>query len=142
MAAAEFRGITVERHTLEYALDDAEEYWRRWVEAPSAVTAAALAALLPEELDRVHAEAIATLEGCRRDGEIRLPSEAVYVTAVRRYRDLGAGQATSGYRAGVPTTRPAARNAAASSSRRSPMAATVRWAPGQEPGGTVAAYLP
>ena len=83
VAAAGFREITVERHTLDYVLEDAEEYWRRWVEAPSATTAAALAALSPAELERVHAAAIATLERHRRDGEIRLPSEAIYVTAVR-----------------------------------------------------------
>lgn len=83
VASAGFGGVAVERHTREHVVPDAEEEWRRRLEEPASPVGRVLDALAPEARRRVHDEAITALEGYRREGEIRLPSEAIVVTAVR-----------------------------------------------------------
>lgn len=83
VAAAGFGDVRVTRETREHVVSDAEEEWRRRLEEPASPVPGVLAALAPEARRRVHDEVIAALEGFRRDGEIRLPSEAILVTAVR-----------------------------------------------------------
>ncbi len=83
VAAAGFRDVVVARHTREFDVADPEAEWRQRLADPSGAAELILAALSPEEGQLLHDEVIATLEGYRRDGEIRLPSEAVVVTATR-----------------------------------------------------------
>ena len=80
---AGFGEIAVGRETREHVVADPEEEWRQRLEEPASVPARALAGLPEGERRRLHDAAIAALEGYRRDGAIRLPSEAVLVTAVR-----------------------------------------------------------
>jgi SAM-dependent methyltransferase len=83
VAAAGFREVAVERQTREHVVPDPEEEWRRRLGEPASPVPGALAAMSPAERDRVHEEVVFALESFRRDGEIRLPSEAIFVTAVR-----------------------------------------------------------
>jgi SAM-dependent methyltransferase len=83
VAAAGFRRVAVDRHTLDFVIANPEDTWRsQVVEGPPAVRAA-VAALAPEARARLHDELIAELERYRRGDTIRMPSEAIYVTAVR-----------------------------------------------------------
>jgi SAM-dependent methyltransferase len=83
VAAAGFGSITVERHTLDYVSDDPEQTWRlRVVEGAPAVRAA-VQALTPEARADLHDTVVAALERYRQGGRIILPSEAIFVTAVR-----------------------------------------------------------
>ena len=83
VAAAGFRRVAVDRHTLDFVIANPEDTWRsQVVEGPPAVRAA-VAALAPEARARLHYELIAELERYRRGDTIRMPSEAIYVTAVR-----------------------------------------------------------
>jgi SAM-dependent methyltransferase len=80
---AGFRDVESRRHTLDWRMLEPEEAWRRnVVEGPPGLRDAVLA--LPEtERSRVHDDFVAALEAYRRDGEIRLPSEAICVTAAK-----------------------------------------------------------
>jgi hypothetical protein len=83
VADAGFREVAVTPHTVELAIEDPAAEWEARVKGASGNLAQALAAIAPEALERVRREAVAALEGRRRDGLIRLPSEALLVTAVR-----------------------------------------------------------
>ena len=81
VADAGFRDIAVARHTREHVLTDPEVEWRQRLEEPNSISARTLAAFTPERRQQAHDAVIAALEAYRRDGEIRLPSEAIVVTA-------------------------------------------------------------
>lgn len=83
VADAGFQEVTVERHTREQIIDDPEAEWRHRTEEPTSPPARALANVTPEQRQQAHDDVIAALEGYRRNGEIRLPSEAIVVTARR-----------------------------------------------------------
>ena len=79
VAAAGFRDVATTRRTFDVIVDDVEAEWRGRVELPGFPRAS----FTPEALARLHDEAIAALEAHRRDGAIRLRSEAIFVTAAR-----------------------------------------------------------
>jgi hypothetical protein len=83
VAEAGFRDVAIERHTLDYVSDGPEEVWRlRVVEGAPAVRAAVLA-LTPAAREELHDAVVAALSRYRRGNQIVLPSEAIFVTAVR-----------------------------------------------------------
>jgi SAM-dependent methyltransferase len=83
VAEAGFRDVQSERQTRFSVVADAEEEWHRWSLDDSSPAARRLANLPESERQRLRGEAIAGLETFR-DGEvIRVPSEAILVTAVR-----------------------------------------------------------
>ncbi len=80
---AGFRDVALTPLTLSFIVDDAEEEWNQWRKAEHPV-AQALFSLPVERQDQIGEEAIATLEALRgEDGVIRVPSEALLVSAVR-----------------------------------------------------------
>lgn len=83
VAEAGFGGVRVEKRTLDFVSKGADELWRfRVLEGPPAIKNA-VHALSEEERERVRGQIYADLEAYTRDGEVRLPSEAIYVTAVK-----------------------------------------------------------
>jgi SAM-dependent methyltransferase len=82
-AEAGFRQVASERRTFDYAGEEPHERWQSSVlEGPPALRDAILA--LPEEERRgVRERFVAALEAYRRDGQIRLPSEGIVLTANR-----------------------------------------------------------
>lgn len=83
VAAAGFRDVVADRQTLDYVVDDPGEHWRFKTEGAPAPLAAALAGLSPEAHRRLQDDVLTTLERHRHGDRILLPSEAIYVTAVR-----------------------------------------------------------
>ena len=83
VAAAGFRDIVVERHTFDCAYSDPEDYCRQHLESATAEVRAVLQGLTVEQRERVYRQVLAELEAYRREDRICLPSEAVYVTALR-----------------------------------------------------------
>jgi ubiquinone/menaquinone biosynthesis C-methylase UbiE len=78
---AGFGAVTSERRVLDFISEEPEEAWRfRVTEGPPAVREA-VARLRPDEQQRLHDRFVAELERYRQGEEIRLPSEAIYVTA-------------------------------------------------------------
>ena len=80
---AGFRDVHGERQTRIYVVAEPEEEWRRWSEDESSPAARGLAGLSASERQRLRGEAIAALEAHRVGAEIRVPSEAIFVTAIR-----------------------------------------------------------
>jgi SAM-dependent methyltransferase len=80
---AGFRDVHSERLTRFHVVADPEEEWRRWSEDDSSPAARGLANLSESERQRLRSEAIAALEANRVGEEIRVPSEAIFVTALR-----------------------------------------------------------
>jgi SAM-dependent methyltransferase len=83
VSEAGFRDVHSERQTRFHVVTDPEEEWRRWSEDDTNLAARELAELPGSERQRVHDEAMAAFEAHRVGGEIRLPSEAILVTAIR-----------------------------------------------------------
>jgi SAM-dependent methyltransferase len=83
VAEAGFRDIASERQTRINEIADVNAEWRRWTEDPSRPSTKALATLSEQERARLHDEAIAGLEAFRDGETIRVPSEAILVTATR-----------------------------------------------------------
>jgi SAM-dependent methyltransferase len=83
VAAAGFAAIAIERHTLDYVIDDPEAEWRFRIGLETGPLALALARLTAPQRAAIHDAFLAELERFRRDGAIRLLCEAIYVTAVR-----------------------------------------------------------
>jgi SAM-dependent methyltransferase len=81
--AAGFRDVAVERHTLDVVYEDAERYARMRMEMGPIGCQEALERLASDQRERLYRDMLAELEKYRRGDEIRLPSEAVYVTAVK-----------------------------------------------------------
>jgi SAM-dependent methyltransferase len=82
-AEAGFREVRSERHTLDFLVADPEERWRHDVLGGPPATRDAVAALAEPERRALHDRYMAALEAYRREGVIRLPSEAIYLTAVK-----------------------------------------------------------
>jgi SAM-dependent methyltransferase len=83
VAEAGFPNVTVERRTHSFELANAEDEWRRWAEDPASPLARGLATLSEGQREAIRAEALTTLEGWRDGAVIRVPSEAILVTAKR-----------------------------------------------------------
>jgi ubiquinone/menaquinone biosynthesis C-methylase UbiE len=83
VAAAGFKEILVERHTLECVYSSPEEYCRRHLESTSSGGRSPLDALTDVQRERVYQHVLGQLEHYRREDRICLPSEAIYVTASR-----------------------------------------------------------
>ena len=83
IAEAGFREIAVERVTRVQEIADPEREWLRWSEDLSTPLGGGLAGLPRREQQRLHDEAIAALEAYRDGDVVRVPSEAIMVTAVR-----------------------------------------------------------
>jgi SAM-dependent methyltransferase len=83
VAEAGFRAIAVERVTRVQEIADPEREWQRWSEDLSTPLGEGLAGLPRREQRRLHDEAIAALEAYRDGDVVRVPSEAIMVTAVR-----------------------------------------------------------
>jgi SAM-dependent methyltransferase len=83
VAEAGFGNVTVERQTHTYERANAEDEWRHWAEDPVNPLARGLATLPESRREEIRAEALATLEGWRDGAVIRVPSEAILVTAKR-----------------------------------------------------------
>lgn len=83
VAEAGWRDLVSDRLTLDFVVSDSEAHWQMAISgAPPHVTAA-VATLSAAESEKLHRSVIEHLESYRRDGEIRLPSEAIFVTAFR-----------------------------------------------------------
>lgn len=83
VAEAGFGGVETERRTLDWLMADAEERWQTDVLDGPPPVRDAVAALPEGERRALHDRYVAALEAYRRDGAIRLPSEAIFVTAVK-----------------------------------------------------------
>jgi SAM-dependent methyltransferase len=83
VSEAGFRDLHSERQTRFYVIADPEEEWRRWSEDDASPAARGLASLSESERQRLRTEALAALEAHRIGAEIRVPSEAIFVTALR-----------------------------------------------------------
>jgi SAM-dependent methyltransferase len=83
VAEAGFREVRVERRTLDYIVTSGEAHWQRSVVDGVPTTRDAVAALPEAERVALHERYVAALEAHRRDGAVRLPSEAIFVTATR-----------------------------------------------------------
>ncbi|HEY3107903.1 MAG TPA: methyltransferase domain-containing protein [Chloroflexota bacterium] len=83
VAEAGFRDVRSERRTLDFVLPDPEERWRADVIDGQPAAREAVAALSEAERRALHDRYVAALEPYRREGAIRLPCEAIFVTAVK-----------------------------------------------------------
>ena len=80
---AGFGDVRAERRTLDFVSQGPEEMWRFRVLDGAPAIKNAVAALSPEERERVREQIFADLEPYTHDGVVRLPSEAIYVTGVK-----------------------------------------------------------
>jgi SAM-dependent methyltransferase len=83
VAEAGFNQVASERRTVESVIPDPETYWQQLVQGADERTAAALAGINDAEYDQLHRQVIDFLEGFRQGDEIRLPNQAIFVTAVK-----------------------------------------------------------
>ncbi|MBA3644277.1 MAG: methyltransferase domain-containing protein [Chloroflexia bacterium] len=83
VASAGFRQIEVTYETREMIVTDPEAEWRKHRDEPSGMAAKVIAALAADERERLHDEVIEALNHYRQEGMVRLPSEAIIVTARR-----------------------------------------------------------
>jgi SAM-dependent methyltransferase len=81
VAAAGFRDVRSERHSLDFVSNGLDEMWTLRVEQGPPAVRAAVAALSAAERDRLRQAITADLAPYVRDGKLRLPGEAIYVTA-------------------------------------------------------------
>jgi SAM-dependent methyltransferase len=82
-AEAGLLDVRSERRTIDYVVPDAEQRWRADVLDGQPAVREAVAALPDAERRDLHDRYVAALERHRREGAIRLPCEAIFVTAVR-----------------------------------------------------------
>ena len=81
--AAGFQHVTAERRTLDFVSHSFDEIWRhRVVEGPPAIKAG-VTTLSEEERARIRTQLQEDLAPYTKEGAIRLPSEAIYLTAVK-----------------------------------------------------------
>jgi SAM-dependent methyltransferase len=83
IAEAEFTEIATDRVTLFHEVADSETEWTAWREDFATPDGGGLASLPKGEQQRLHDEVIAALEAFRDGGVVRVPSEAIVVTAIR-----------------------------------------------------------
>ena len=82
-AAAGFQNVKTERRTLDFVSQSFDEMWRfRVLEGPPTIRAA-VATLSAEERDRIRTQLQDDLAPYTKEGTIRLPSEAIYLTATK-----------------------------------------------------------
>jgi SAM-dependent methyltransferase len=79
-AAAGFREIRVERHVLDFVADSPEAMWQQRVENGQPQIKEAVARLSAAERERLHERFVDALQPYVRDGQVHLPSEAIYIT--------------------------------------------------------------
>ena len=82
-AAAGFRDIRVARHTLDFVIESPERVWQDRVEHGQPQIKEAVARLGDAERAALRERLIGEMQQYVRDGKVRLPSEAVYVSAVK-----------------------------------------------------------
>jgi SAM-dependent methyltransferase len=82
VASAGFRDVRVQRRTLDFVFPSPDHMWRMRVEEGPPAVRAAVAALSAPEVARLKSAVLADLAPYAREGEVRLPSEAIYVDAV------------------------------------------------------------
>ena len=83
VAEAGFSDIATNRVTQFHEIADPESEWAAWREDFTTPDGGGLAGLQEGEQQRLHDEVIAALEGFRDGGVVRVPSEAIVVTATR-----------------------------------------------------------
>lgn len=83
VAEAGFRDVAAHEVTLFQEVPDPEAEWQRWSEDLSTPDGGGFAALPERERQRLHDEAMAAFEAFRVGDTVRVPSEAILVTAVR-----------------------------------------------------------
>ena len=89
VAAAGFRDVHVARHTLDFVIESPEAGWQNRVEHGQPNVQEAVRRLSAEARERLRTQVIEALSRYVRpaaeggDGQVRLPSEAIYVSAVR-----------------------------------------------------------
>jgi SAM-dependent methyltransferase len=83
VADAGFTAIAVERRTLDYTIADPQAEWHFRLGPEGGPLVTALNRLPARERTALHDAFLAELETYRRDGVVRLPCEAIYLTAVR-----------------------------------------------------------
>jgi SAM-dependent methyltransferase len=83
VVAAGFRDVAVERHTLDVVYEDAERYARMRLEMGPLGCQEAVEKLNPDQREKLYRDMMAELERYRSGGQLRIPSEAIYVTAVK-----------------------------------------------------------
>jgi SAM-dependent methyltransferase len=81
VAEAGFQDVTVQRHTFAIVYPNRQTYWQARTEG--AHLRAALDALTPEQRQQLERDVLSELEQYRQGEALHLPSEAIYVTAVR-----------------------------------------------------------
>ena len=82
VASAGFRDVRVQRRTLDFVFPSPDHLWRARVEDGPPNVQEAVGALSPQEVARLKSAVLAGLAPYAREGEVRLPSEAIYVAAV------------------------------------------------------------
>ena len=80
---AGFKDVRMEHRTVDFVSKDAGQMWRFRVENGPPAVRDAVAALAPAARERLRQAIYTDLEAYTRDGAVRLPSEAIYVTAVK-----------------------------------------------------------
>lgn len=80
---AGFRDAAAHLITREHEAADAEAEWQRWSADPVSPISRGFHDLPLQDQHRLHREVIAALESFRQGGVLRIPSEAVVVTAAR-----------------------------------------------------------
>ncbi|HET8524529.1 MAG TPA: methyltransferase domain-containing protein [Thermomicrobiales bacterium] len=83
VAEAGFDQIKVERRSVETVISDPEEYWQELIRGVDERTGAALTTINDAEYDQLHRQVIDFLEGFRDGDEIRLPNQAIFVSATK-----------------------------------------------------------
>ncbi|HEV2121523.1 MAG TPA: methyltransferase domain-containing protein [Chloroflexota bacterium] len=78
---AGFGDVEATRRTLDFVADSPEGMWQLRVENGPPNVRQAVAQLPDAERERLKTTVMEELEGFRRDGKVRLPSEAIYVSA-------------------------------------------------------------
>jgi SAM-dependent methyltransferase len=83
VAAAGFHEVRSERHTLDFIVDSPEEAWQQRVINGQPQIKQAVEQLSAAERQRLHDQIVGEAARYVRDGKVRLPSEAIYVTAAK-----------------------------------------------------------
>ena len=82
VASAGFGDVRVQRRTLDFVFSSPDNLWQARVEDGPPNVQEAVGALSPQERARLKSAVLAGLAPYVHEGEVRLPSEAIYVAAV------------------------------------------------------------
>jgi ubiquinone/menaquinone biosynthesis C-methylase UbiE len=83
VAQAGFRDVRPERHTLDFVSASPEDMWQERVLRGQPSIQEAVGRLSADERERLHSAVVGDLQQYVHGGKVRLPSEAIYVTAVK-----------------------------------------------------------